>query len=324
VIRGSPESPAVVALPLTCAGGKSALSAERAIFAWPVKIDGAKSCRVERSSFLAGLELAAARPEEEAAGERIRWLFELCEFRAPRAGEAALKLSVEAPEDLLELAVVRCNIRGPVTGSVAWGGRADLSRNHWARPVSEMLSGLDADGTVELEPAQAEALAEAGAGVPVRELIERAGLRMPEERGDVYTSARGGYELVVPEGWRPAGTGMLLAPPPHTPATRMTIRTRTGPFTPELARRGATAELRRAGASELKVADREPLDFGEVKADCFRLDYRAGLESWARRVAVWRRAGTSFVLTLNAPAEDIDALAPAFETVARSLRPAGK
>lgn len=312
VIEGSREKPVVVSIPVVVSGAKGGLSAKHAVFAGAVSVEGSGACRAEHATFLRGLGLAA-----KGGLETAEWRFVRCDLR-PLDGKAGACLDVDiaAPSDRHKVSVTESNIRGGVKGTIGWSSRLDLGGNHWSVPPESALMGLKANGRLLLEPARSEAVAGAGASV---EAVEVA-MMLPAGKRRVLVNTGMGFEIAVPEGWRPAGKSMLIAPKSYRHSTKIQIEKRSG--VKDAARMSdlLVTDVRRSKARNIFAGKPKKLGVAGVEGLSFECSFEIGSTRWTRRFVIVPARGHILTITLSARDEDAEALSAAFDEAVRGFR----
>ncbi len=312
VMEGSARSPVVVSMPLVVSGMSGGLTAKHCVFEAEVFVKGSAACRVEQASFTRGLKL-----EAKEAPRATEWAFVRCEFH-PLDGkaDACLEVDIGAPAARHKVSVRESNIRSGVKGKIGWSSRLDLGGNHWSVSTEKAVNDLKADGSLLTEPVLSEAVPGAGAS----HVAVTVGSAAPGVKRNSLVNKEHGFEIAVPEGWRAAGSSMLLAPKSYRHSTKIQIMRCGGVKTPSDVPRVLGLEIRRSSAKNVKSWPAVKLDAPGVEGLSFLCTFDAGNEAWARKSAIIDTPKGIFAITLSARGADLDALDGALDAAVRSFR----
>jgi hypothetical protein len=310
VIEGSPGKPAVVSLPVKVYGAGGGLSAKHVVFAGGVSVEGEVACRAERATFMRGLKLVAKGGDGKA-----EWKFVKCDVRQSdgKAG-ACLEVEIAAPSDRHKVSITESNLRGGVKGTVGWSSRLDLGGNHWSAPLEDAIGELKADGRLLMEPARSDPVAGAGASADAVDSALPAGERRLLVNRDI------GFEIVVPEGWRPAGKTMLLAPKSYGHSTKIQVQRRLGVKKAAHMPKILSLDVRKSKARNITTERPAKLQVAGVEGLSFACAFEIGSERWVRRFAIVPAGACVVTIALSARANDAEELAGAFDAAVRSFR----
>ncbi len=310
VIEGSAAKPAAMSIAVKVSGARGGLAAKYTVFAGPVSVEGSVACRVENATFLRGLRLAA-----KGGSGTAEWRFEQCDLHPldGRSG-ACLDVDVAAPSGRHKIFISKSNMKGGLKGTVGWSSRLDLGSNHWSIPTEDALNELKANGRVVLEPARSEAVAGAGASA------DGASYALPAGGGRTLVNKDMGFEIAVPEGWRPAGKSMLLAPKSYRHSTKIQIERRLGVKDPAKLPDFLAINLRKSRARNINAGRPAKLEVAGVEGLSFRCSFEIGAEKWVRRAAIVPAGGHILTIMLSARAGDAEELTGAFDEAVKSFR----
>jgi hypothetical protein len=314
VMEGSAAQPAAVSIAVKVSGAKGGLAAKHAVFAGPVSVEGSVACRAENATFLRGLRLAA-----KGGAGTAEWKFTHCDLR-PLDGKsgACLDVDVTAPSSRHKIFISKSNMKGGVKGSVGWSGRLDLGGNHWSIPTEDALDELKANGRVVLEPARSEAVAGAGASA------DAARYALPAGGEGILVNKDAGFEIAVPQGWRPAGKSMLLAPRSYRHSTKIQVERRLGIKDPSKLPRLLTVDLRKSRARNIDAGRPAKLEVAGIEGLTYSCSFEIGAEKWVRRFAIVAAGGHVLTITLSARAADAKELNGAFDEAVSGFRIIGR
>jgi len=262
----------------------------------------------------------------EGQGKAI-WQFTRCEVHpAGGVGGVCLDVHLTDARSQVEASITVSNVLGTVSGEVGAGNVLHLTRNYWTVPFEAATRGIAPGRAVRLEPFDPLVVEGAGADgkVTIRQLLVRAGVVGEEELAGVLASARLGFEVGLPEGWRPTGDTSAAAPEKY-PRARIQIERRGGERLLVRLRLALVEELRRMGTKQLVATEGEVVMLDDDReALAFSVMFAADEETWGRQYVMIRSGENTFVLTLSARAQDFKALSGVVTDMARDIRIVGE
>jgi hypothetical protein len=290
-----------------------------AVFGKLVSFVEAYGLTVTRATFAGGIHL---EPRETIAP--AEWRFENCEFH-PTAGPAGASIDIRntVPSRLLRLKIRRSNVLGPLRGAVRVSAELDAVRNYWQPAVTRALEGMASEGRVSFEPVLANRVVNAGAcdegtlGVLLGTLDRKL---VPSTRERILSNSSIGFEVEFPEGWRPAGTKMLV-PPARYARARVRFAWHAHETLPVRLRARIISDLSNSpGVSQVEANRGDILTIGESEALDILCTFTAGGSQWAHRVILIRAAKGTYAITLIARKRDLASLNPDFMKILKSFR----
>jgi hypothetical protein len=321
VVDGSPDSPVVIAMPLSVSGEGAELRGVSALAAGPARISGASHVDLANFAFLA---VSSAGGAAEAA-----WRLSHCELHPAGGTAVCLDVDLADPSRAVALEVADSNVLGAVAGRAERPSALSLGRSYWVVPAARSTKGLSGTARPVLEPVGPRVVETAGVGdqAAVEALLARAGVP-PAPEGRVLASPRLGFELRAPAGWRPAG-GTLAVSPQALGYSRIEVARHDGQKLPVRLRLSIVDDMRRQGAGSVEATDGEviALGLGPSRVECltFGVAFESGGAAMRKVFVLVPASECIFSVALSGPAAHVSRLEGAFlsETVG-SLRILGE
>jgi len=320
--RGTGADPIVLAVSVSCVGPASELEATYCVFAHTMSLVGARKVSITNATFTAG-----ARIEPQGASAPFDWRLDHCEFYPKQERtDPCLEVRTAVSRDDHRIWLRRNNYMGRVIGAVSIDAGIDLARSYWDVGPASALRNLERKGHVTVEPISSHRLAEAGVGPPdkMKGLLSPLGAQLiPVARERVLVNPAIGFEVVYPEGWRPAGTKILTAPSKFKRA-RVTFDWHMGETLAVRLRSRIVVGLRKSGITDLDASMGEPRTVADVDALDFVCSFASGGARWAERVIVIPQSTGSFTVTLRAREDDLPGLARGLDAILKNFRALGE